>query len=773
MLANFDELNVITSQGGGGGGGGGTDFGSLFKEVEIPRWMQEWKPLIEAILGGTLGAIILPKIFDWVSKIVGLLTGSKISDVFDFLKRYLFGNGKDDDGIDLDFDLDVKFPDIASETVKMGLYAGAVEAAKLALEGLKTTLIKVKSAMETISLFSTLLNTILSVVGSTLGGSIKLSVDRKEFDEFEKEFEQFKKDNTTHLVSVMFDHARSSDFWRDKKTIDDWCKAVDTKAIAFMTDHVRSSDYTKDRKNLDEWLAKTGIKEIAFVVDHTRSSDFWKDKKAVDTWTAERQTKKIDIMLIDNANGINQVNDWIKNRETKTIDISVNTNKNDNNNGNFFDRNIFTVSVNDALDYFNNDLPTIVNDFWDSLKRTFGFNSGDDVVIDIGDIFTVKDEGNAFAKEVQLALVQSGKTALSANEMKKLKTKFPTIKAIDVFNITNFGALTTKEQNDFLSSLMSAFGADGINAIRQKIPNISAPNIMKIVDWNTFTTEQRFEFLNAIKGAFGSKEAIAAARKAGIDIGDLVQQGMQSKDSTIRKQAEEWDKIINDELKSAHTIAVQMSSSAVSSAAAYVKNTIEALNPSVTATAKYASGYPQNLKTDAEAQKPKLSATVVLANGAAKAVQDTVGAIEATINATINAENVSSFASAIKKALTTTIQIKLQESADIIAKVALVAKAEGGLVKSGDLFLANENGTSEMIGKFGNNTAVANQEQMVEAMARGVQYANEEQNSLLRRQNELLMGILQKDTSLRLGASSALGRIARQSLDMYETATGV
>ena len=100
------------------------------------------------------------------------------------------------------------------------------------------------------------------------------------------------------------------------------------------------------------------------------------------------------------------------------------------------------------------------------------------------------------------------------------------------------------------------------------------------------------------------------------------------------------------------------------------------------------------------------------------------------------------------------------------------ALAEGGLVESGDLFVANENGKAEMIGRFGNQAAVANQEQMVEAMARGVQYAQAEQNSLLREQNSILRGILQKEGIVKLGASSALGRTVKQSLDLYGALTG-
>lgn len=100
-------------------------------------------------------------------------------------------------------------------------------------------------------------------------------------------------------------------------------------------------------------------------------------------------------------------------------------------------------------------------------------------------------------------------------------------------------------------------------------------------------------------------------------------------------------------------------------------------------------------------------------------------------------------------------------------------KAEGDYnIPKGQLFIANEAG-AEMVGSMDGHTAVANQQQIVEGIRKGVADGQAEQNALLRRQNELLMGILQKDSTVRLGASSALGRIAKQSLDMYSRATGV
>ena len=47
-------------------------------------------------------------------------------------------------------------------------------------------------------------------------------------------------------------------------------------------------------------------------------------------------------------------------------------------------------------------------------------------------------------------------------------------------------------------------------------------------------------------------------------------------------------------------------------------------------------------------------------------------------------------------------------------------KAEGGFVNSGEIYIARENGLSEYIGSFGNKTAVANNDQIVEGITVGV-----------------------------------------------------
>lgn len=92
--------------------------------------------------------------------------------------------------------------------------------------------------------------------------------------------------------------------------------------------------------------------------------------------------------------------------------------------------------------------------------------------------------------------------------------------------------------------------------------------------------------------------------------------------------------------------------------------------------------------------------------------------------------------------------------------------ATGGFPENG-LFMAN---SSEMVGKFSNGkTAVANNEQIIDGIARGVASAESEQNALLRQQNALLQAILEKDTGI---SADGLFRSVQTSASNYYKRTG-
>ena len=96
--------------------------------------------------------------------------------------------------------------------------------------------------------------------------------------------------------------------------------------------------------------------------------------------------------------------------------------------------------------------------------------------------------------------------------------------------------------------------------------------------------------------------------------------------------------------------------------------------------------------------------------------------------------------------------------------------AEGGFPQHGQMFIAREAGP-ELVGTIGGQAAVANNDQIVEGIAAGVASANAEQNALLRRQNELLMALLEKEWSLG-EPNASFGRFASRSMERYAAING-
>lgn len=75
LLADFDELNIVQSEGGGGGGGGGIDwFGETADDTELPDWAQKIKDSIDA--GDWAGAATA-----LTDHLNGLIAGIKWSDL--------------------------------------------------------------------------------------------------------------------------------------------------------------------------------------------------------------------------------------------------------------------------------------------------------------------------------------------------------------------------------------------------------------------------------------------------------------------------------------------------------------------------------------------------------------------------------------------------------------------------------------------------------------------------------------------------------------------
>ena len=98
--------------------------------------------------------------------------------------------------------------------------------------------------------------------------------------------------------------------------------------------------------------------------------------------------------------------------------------------------------------------------------------------------------------------------------------------------------------------------------------------------------------------------------------------------------------------------------------------------------------------------------------------------------------------------------------------------AEGGFVKTADLFMARENGASEYVGSIGGHTAVANNDQIVSGVASGVSAAMASQEKRLDRMETLMRQFLDKKITAEVVPSAALGKVNRRSEEMYARNVG-
>jgi hypothetical protein len=144
---------------------------------------------------------------------------------------------------------------------------------------------------------------------------------------------------------------------------------------------------------------------------------------------------------------------------------------------------------------------------------------------------------------------------------------------------------------------------------------------------------------------------------------------------------------------------------------------------------------------------------------------------EAGLNNT--ATNTETYVSRIKTALQSLNGLSFGFTGGLFGGTFNVAMAaSGGMFTAGDMFIAREAGP-EMVGRIGNRTTVANNDQIVTGIAGGVAAGQSEQNALLRQQNDLLTRMLNKKFTAEAVPSSAWGKFNRRSEEMYARNAGV
>ena len=110
---------------------------------------------------------------------------------------------------------------------------------------------------------------------------------------------------------------------------------------------------------------------------------------------------------------------------------------------------------------------------------------------------------------------------------------------------------------------------------------------------------------------------------------------------------------------------------------------------------------------------------------------------------------------------------KYKGDANVPPKIDMRYLAKGGLVPSGDLFVANENGVAEYVGSMGGKAAVANNEQIINGVSDGVLRALKETGIA-----GDVKTIAKKSNKVVFAPSEEAGRVMHQSMNMYNPTGG-
>ena len=366
LLASWDELNIIQSESNSGSAATGdyaTNYKQMFQEVELPRWMTEWKPIIEAILGGVLGAIILPKIFSWLSKIFGLFSGDGATTLKDILNK-LFGKDKfpqqpnykefpkmpqygqfPTQPLYQEFPI---MPDYSKAATDMGIFSGAAVLAAPALESIVGSLSKLKALFEGISLIKTVLPFIISFLANAFGaGKISITVDRKEFDNFKKEYDEFKKELETGLkkIEVNFDDEDFEYFYNNVLYINQWVEQEQKKVIGLKFD---KDDYVYFFNNvlyINEWIKQKKNKVVGFEFEKSSFDYFFNNILYINQWMRQKQDKTIGLAFDKKSydyifNNVLYINQWVQQKKEKIIGLAF-----DKKDYDFFFNNVLYINT--------------------------------------------------------------------------------------------------------------------------------------------------------------------------------------------------------------------------------------------------------------------------------------------------------------------------------------------------------------------------------------------------------------------------------------------
>ena len=854
LLADFDELNVIASEtGGGGGGGGSSNFAGMFKEMELPQWMIEWKPLIEALLAGTLGAVILPKIFSGLKKIIDLFTGNGASNLLDILK-YSKGDNLFNDNDDLDLKIkglddavtksgllsvEMKavesslkeiskqsLPSFAAAATEWGIIAAAVTVAAPMIDKIVAAVDALKTGAGALDLLKQLL---ASLISNAIGATVNVKVNRDEFDKFKKEvealsdkgvvmsvdskkftnelieFEHLLKEinitkyvnvslneqsvalfvsaidninkmvneNNKKTISVVFDKTYA-DYQSIAKAINTWAGSKAQKDIKVSFEKRAYDEYSKTAKDITKWAGTHETKLILPGFDTNTLTVFNFTASGISKWAGTKETKII-IMAFSNLDWFNQtakgISTWAGSKETKTIGVNFSSYT-----------AVFMVYASLIDAWVKANATKTVN-----INIATAYNAAFIIYANLVDNW-VKAKAE---KKVDINILSAYNLAfiLYANKVdawvNAAAKKTVDINILTAYNVAfisyanKVDAWTDKKSTKTVDvNIVNAYNNSYINYannIDKWVAAKATKTITISMDMTTYNTNSK-----AIDDWVGKsvKKNVAIEMNPSYNtytewsgninswVGKNVTKKITVDMNSSYQTWSEWSANVNNWVGASSTKHVTIDM--VSSYKAFID------------AADILNGWCAGVATkEIDIWVSNLESFQSFAHELTHWANDTL-----TKNIVLNVSegNTKSnnsnftfdFASLLNQQTTEEYFSPTSGSGTSGGhgfKVDISERAIGGFPETGDLFIAREAGP-ELVGQIGNRNAVANNDQIVEGIRQGVYDANSEQNALLREQNNLLRDILAKDSSVKIGASAAFGRVARQSLDMYGSMVG-
>lgn len=238
------------------------------------------------------------------------------------------------------------------------------------------------------------------------------------------------------------------------------------------------------------------------------------------------------------------------------------------------------------------------------------------------------------------------------------------------------------------------------------------------------------KFIELTKQQYENERILAERRKTSVDLMDK-----------IKKKQEELDDLVNNQ-----SIPIQYQSNEAQNEYYKRLNTLKKEIPLLeTKLKEWNVTTNETSRAQRDVNKQIQYAEDYIASYSKQVAKDMADVKKSTTNALSDIEK--QFKSFRLPGIKVPIEIDTSALSNFNVKTNLTVRpqlyAGGGFPSTGEMFIAKEAGP-ELVGRIGNRTAVANSDQIITGITRGVATANAEEVALLKQQNSLLQAILQK-----------------------------